>query len=676
MEAPSSPVVAVALDQGSSLSYSIGRELQSALTGFTVDIPALGGNRRGSVLEDQLVPSFQQAELVIVVWSVTDPLWMAFQSGVATGLGKQVIHLASDAASRHVALGAPVSVTVVEDWDEVADRVRTRLGRPSRATPRGFDPAGSLLLCPRETDGDRAALAAMQSVYPDRAYRRLSAKGSKAECSADVMWVITQYGINTKSGDWSNLDPNVGCAFEAGSNLGAAIAAGAAAQLAIARVGDAPPVSALEHLVVAQAPDASKLVELLVPASAQAIPRLTSVELLDVKCFEHITIPLSVDSTLGGAWTCIAGLNGAGKSSILQAIALALLGRRRSPEMGLGRLARMVRRQAGHANSNANAPSTLPPRAEIRLTVTVGAEETVLTLPLTANGPDESRLASLSDLPRMDRLWETLGSTLVVSYGATRNLSDSPSSQQSMSPMVHRQLTLFDSLAQIVSSDALVTGGPRYRAALATLARMLTSVLSEPDVPFECSVDDAGKLRFQRAGAPLESLDLPDGFRSMVALLADISLGWHELHPEDDSPDLTDISGIVLVDELDLHLHASLQRQVVPRLRTALPDIQWIVSTHSPLIVTSFASTELVVLDRSQSTGIKQLDREVIGFSTNEVYDWLLDTPPVSEAGLEKLAADPGSELLYQSPVLNAEKAKQLADIQGELLDKLSSTKA
>lgn len=670
MEAPSARTVSVALDQGSSLSYSIGRELQSALADFTVDIPATGGNRRGSLLEDQLVPSFQQSELVIVVWSVSDPLWTAFQAGVATGLGKQVLHLASDAASGHVALGAPVSVTVVDDWDEVGDRVRARLQRPQRTPSREFAPAGSLLLCPRETEGDRAALHALQTAFPDRTYRRLSGRGSKAECAADVMWVITQYGINTKSGDWSNLDPNVGCAFEAGSNFGAAIAAGAPPQLAIVRVGDAPPVSALEHLVVAQAPEAEGVVQLLAPASTQAVPRLTSVELLDVKCFEHITIPLSVESPLGGAWTCIAGLNGAGKSSILQAIALALLGRRRAPEMGLGRLARMVRRQAATANS------TVPPRAEIRLTVSVGADETVLTLPLTAGGPDESRLASLSDLPRMDRLWDVLGSTLVVSYGATRNLSDSPSSQQSMSPMVHRQLTLFDSLAQIVSSEALVTGGPRFRAPLATLARMLSSVLSEPDVPFECTVDDSGKLRFVRAGAPLESLDLPDGFRSMVALLADISLGWHELHPDDDSPDLTSISGIVLVDELDLHLHASLQRQVVPRLRTALPDIQWIVSTHSPLIVTSFASTELVVLDRSESTGIKQLDREVIGFSTNEVYDWLLDTPPVSEAGLEKLAADPGSELLYQSPALNAEKAKQLADIQGQLLDKLSSTKA
>jgi hypothetical protein len=305
-----------------------------------------------------------------------------------------------------------------------------------------------------------------------------------------------------------------------------------------------------------------------------------------------------------------------------------------------------------------------------------GTTETVLTLPLTDRGPDESRLSSLSDLAKMDRLWDALGQTLVVSYGATRNLTDTPSSQQSTSPMAHRQLTLFDSLAQIASAEALVTGGPRFRPALTTLARMLTTVLSEEGAPFECSVDEAGKLRFVRSGVPLESLDLPDGFRSMVALLSDISLGWHDLHPDDVEPGLERISGIVLVDELDLHLHARLQRLIVPRLRKALPNIQWIVTTHSPLIVTSFESSELVVLDRESAGGIKQLDREVLGFSTNEVYDWLLDTKPVSEAGADQLASDPGSELLYQSPTLDASKAKQLAEMQSDLLAKLSSTKA
>src|SRR5688500_2478009 len=120
MSAAADGVISVALDQGSSLSYSIGRELQASLEGFAVEIPAIEGNRRGSVLEDQLIPSVQGSELVIVVWSVTDPLWMAFQAGVGAGLGKQVINLANDDASRTIARGAPVSVSLVDDWTDVS----------------------------------------------------------------------------------------------------------------------------------------------------------------------------------------------------------------------------------------------------------------------------------------------------------------------------------------------------------------------------------------------------------------------------------------------------------------------------------------------------------------------------------------------------------------------------
>ena len=132
----------------------------------------------------------------------------------------------------------------------------------------------------------------------------------------------------------------------------------------------------------------------------------------------------------------------------------------------------------------------------------------------------------------------------------------------------------------------------------ALFASLATALLDEPDEPFRCEVVD-GRLTFRRDGATLGSLDLPDGFRSMLALLADIASGWHELHPDaaDGEVDAKDIDGIVLVDELDLHLHARLQRLIVSRLRRTLPNLQWIVTTHSPFIVGSFDRTEIVVLD-------------------------------------------------------------------------------
>jgi hypothetical protein len=650
--------IAIALEAASSVSYSIALDIKSALEDYDVDLPSLtaGGGR----LEDEVVPRFEGSDVVIVVWSTTDPIWSAFQAGLADGLAKPVLNLAYDPAALPVAEAAKVDVQLIENYSDLGAEVRA----VSRSvSPRPYKP-GSVLLCPDETSNDRDAVERLRKRLPHRMYR--SSRSRRSTVSNDVLWVITPYAMNARSGRWSNLEPNVRAAYEAGRHYGGTVQAGHDPKLTIARLGSGPPLLPLEHLVVANAETAAELASLLTPGPNDEVLRLVQLELVDVKCFDKIVVPLSVESALGGAWTCIAGVNGAGKSTILQSIALAMLGRRRCVELGLGRLGRMVRRTD-------KVKLTKGETTEIRLTVQFGADETVLRLPLDPSGPDERRLISQPDLLKMDRLWMRFDDILVVSYGATRNLTDSPATPQDRSPMAQRQLTLFDPLAQIASSEALTVGGLRFKPALRTLAKLLSAVLSEPGAPFDCSVDESGQLRFQRDGATLESLDLPDGFRSMVALLADISHGWHDLHPDQDDPELDKISGIVLVDELDLHLHAQLQRRIVGQLRAALPHVQWIVTTHSPLVVTSFESSELVVLDREAEGGIRQLDREVLAFTANEVYDWLLDTRPVSTAGVAEMAADRGSELLYQSPTLDAAQAKQLADMQGDLLAKLAS---
>jgi hypothetical protein len=56
-----------------------------------------------------------------------------------------------------------------------------------------------------------------------------------------------------------------------------------------------------------------------------------------------------------------------------------------------------------------------------------------------------------------------------------------------------------------------------------------------------------------------------------------------------------------------------------------LPRVQWVVSTHSPLILSCFDSAEIVALDRSEPGGIRFLDRQILGFSTDEIYQLLLD---------------------------------------------------
>ena len=91
-------------------------------------------------------------------------------------------------------------------------------------------------------------------------------------------------------------------------------------------------------------------------------------------------------------------------------------------------------------------------------------------------------------------------------------------------------------------------------------------------------------------GMPLR--DLADGYKSSILWFTDL-IGWIVDYSGGSSNyDLSKTQGIVLVDELEQHLHPSWQRTIVASLRTTLPNIQFITTTHSELIARSVGRPE------------------------------------------------------------------------------------
>ncbi|BDD13034.1 ATP-binding protein (plasmid) [Fulvitalea axinellae] len=90
---------------------------------------------------------------------------------------------------------------------------------------------------------------------------------------------------------------------------------------------------------------------------------------------------------------------------------------------------------------------------------------------------------------------------------------------------------------------------------------------------------------------------LSAGYKSMVRLCADIAYRAIRLNPHLGAEAVTATKGVVLVDEIDMHLHPKWQRVVVDRLQTAFPNIQFLLTTHSPFIVQSLKADELINLD-------------------------------------------------------------------------------
>jgi len=79
---------------------------------------------------------------------------------------------------------------------------------------------------------------------------------------------------------------------------------------------------------------------------------------------------------------------------------------------------------------------------------------------------------------------------------------------------------------------------------------------------------------------------LSDGVKAVLSLTADIAYRCVQLNPHLPSP-CQEINGIVLIDEVDLHLHPKWQQTVLSDLQKAFPNIQFIVTTHSPQVLTS-----------------------------------------------------------------------------------------
>ena len=94
--------------------------------------------------------------------------------------------------------------------------------------------------------------------------------------------------------------------------------------------------------------------------------------------------------------------------------------------------------------------------------------------------------------------------------------------------------------------------------------------------------------------------ELSDGYRKILNLVADIACRMAILNPHLLGQTLNKTPGIVLIDEVDLHLHPSWQRRVLHDLMAIFPKIQFIVTTHAPAIIQSVNEGNLAVLDRDQ----------------------------------------------------------------------------
>ena len=127
------------------------------------------------------------------------------------------------------------------------------------------------------------------------------------------------------------------------------------------------------------------------------------------------------------------------------------------------------------------------------------------------------------------------------------------------------------------------------------------------------------ELLVERAGGDIQAFSmLSEGYRNMVAMVADIAWRTSVLNPQHSTEASTLTDGVVLIDEIDLHLHPAWQRRVVGDLQRTFPKIQFIVTTHSPQIVASVSREQVRVLDQNR---LVDLDLHVEGRDSSEILE-------------------------------------------------------
>ena len=137
------------------------------------------------------------------------------------------------------------------------------------------------------------------------------------------------------------------------------------------------------------------------------------------------------------------------------------------------------------------------------------------------------------------------------------------------------------------------TSEDRFSAILGRINSLLSEIFGQP-VELDVDIGKTLELRFRFNHQSLNFSQLPDGVRYLLGLTVDF-LRRRELADWDES--VADKKpSVLLIDELDGHLHPKWQRAVLPALQKALPDVQIIVSTHSPFVISSCRGAKVHVL--------------------------------------------------------------------------------
>jgi predicted ATP-binding protein involved in virulence len=335
---------------------------------------------------------------------------------------------------------------------------------------------------------------------------------------------------------------------------------------------------------------------------------ISRLEIKNIKCFRELVIDFKHQQI--DLWTMLLGDNAIGKSTLLKCIALGLCNA--SDAAALTRISDMnsefirtgetqgsitIELQRGKLSKNSRKKYT------ITTTITKDATGTSEVISQQTSSPTETEKFPWTDI-------------FVCGYGSSRSQAADTS---------HERYKIFEAVQSLFSHEVrlqnpeliLLRQDPEIRI---LLQEKLQSILML-DEDYQI---DASKTGLNVAGpwGKVNFNKLSDGYRSTTLWVLDF-LGW--LIYAGRLGDNNEIGGILIIDELEQHLHPRWQRNIVELLRRQFPKTQIIASTHTPLLAAGVADIEescLLKLERDENNEIKivKIDRsEIAGKRADQI---------------------------------------------------------
>lgn len=203
----------------------------------------------------------------------------------------------------------------------------------------------------------------------------------------------------------------------------------------------------------------------------------------------------------------------------------------------------------------------------------------------------------------------------------------------------HKRRRLIETDASSIDDEAVVQSivdldyrayrrdSPDIRKIIEMTATIASEITEGYSIHFErVEEDDAGLFpQFSTPDGAFPLDVLSQGTQSLIQWISHLLIGLAEYYNY--PPDVEKRSGVLIIDEIDAHLHPSWQRRVIPKLTEYLPKLQIFCSTHSPLMLAGLRSGQVQLLDRDvdRKVTVSRNEQDIIGWSADEILRSFLD---------------------------------------------------